>query len=69
MTIFFYLQNLTSRRSPVIYNIVNQRGKVAKLCIFKSVFRLGEDIIGFFDFSGSQVPCYQVCMLFYYLFS
>ncbi|KAK2727836.1 RAB6A-GEF complex partner protein 2-like isoform X2 [Artemia franciscana] len=53
------LTNLTSRRSPVIYNIVNQRGKVAKLCIFKSVFRLGEDIIGFFDFSGSQVPCYQ----------
>ncbi|KAG7251903.1 hypothetical protein CRUP_031366, partial [Coryphaenoides rupestris] len=36
----------TSRRCPSMFNITNMRGKVAKFCIFKIAYRLGEEIIG-----------------------
>ncbi len=43
-----------------MFNITNVRGKVAKFCIFKIVYRLGEDIIGTFTFSEGDIPCLQV---------
>lgn len=46
------------------YNITNARGKVGKFCLFKLAYKLGEDIVGVFDFTGSTVPCVQVT---YYL--
>uniref|UniRef100_A0A8C6UFS5 GP1 homolog, RAB6A GEF complex partner 1 n=1 Tax=Neogobius melanostomus TaxID=47308 RepID=A0A8C6UFS5_9GOBI len=49
----------TSRRCPHMFNITNVRGKVAKFCIFKIVYRLGEDIIGTFNFSEGDIPCLQ----------
>uniref|UniRef100_G3Q5W1 GP1 homolog, RAB6A GEF complex partner 1 n=1 Tax=Gasterosteus aculeatus TaxID=69293 RepID=G3Q5W1_GASAC len=49
----------TSRRCPHMFNITNMRGKVAKFCIFKTVYRLGEDIIGTFNFSEGDIPCLQ----------
>ncbi|KAK6323315.1 hypothetical protein J4Q44_G00056540 [Coregonus suidteri] len=49
----------TSRRCPHLFNITNMRGKVAKFCIFKTVYRLGEDIIGTFNFSEGDIPCIQ----------
>lgn len=53
------LDCLSSRRTLSSYIITNHLGKVGKFCIFKSVFKLGEDIIGFFDFSDSEIPCVQ----------
>ncbi|XP_033839875.1 RAB6A-GEF complex partner protein 2 [Periophthalmus magnuspinnatus] len=49
----------TSRRCPHMFNITNMRGKVAKFCIFKTVYRLGEDIIGTFNFAEGDIPCLQ----------
>ncbi|KAK1890282.1 RAB6A-GEF complex partner protein 2 [Dissostichus eleginoides] len=49
----------TSRRCPHMFNITNMRGKVAKFCIFKMVYRLGEDIVGTFNFSEGDIPCLQ----------
>uniref|UniRef100_A0A8C2X0S7 GP1 homolog, RAB6A GEF complex partner 1 n=1 Tax=Cyclopterus lumpus TaxID=8103 RepID=A0A8C2X0S7_CYCLU len=49
----------TSRRCPHMFNITNVRGKVAKFCIFKTVYRLGEDIVGTFNFSEGDIPCLQ----------
>lgn len=49
----------TSRRCPHMFNITNMRGKVAKFCIFKIVYRLGEDIVGTFNFSEGDIPCLQ----------
>ncbi|CAL9694615.1 unnamed protein product [Knipowitschia caucasica] len=49
----------TSRRCPHMFNITNMRGKVAKFCIFKTVYRLGEDIIGTFNFTEGEIPCLQ----------
>lgn len=49
----------TSRRCPHMFNITNVRGKVAKFCIFKIVYRLGEDIIGTFNFAEGDIPCLQ----------
>lgn len=46
--------------STDLFNITNMRGKVAKFCIFKTVYRLGEDIIGTFTFSEGDIPCLQV---------
>uniref|UniRef100_A0A3Q3DZ60 GP1 homolog, RAB6A GEF complex partner 1 n=1 Tax=Labrus bergylta TaxID=56723 RepID=A0A3Q3DZ60_9LABR len=49
----------TSRRCPQMFNITDSRGKVAKFCMFKTVYRLGEDIIGTFNFSEGDIPCLQ----------
>lgn len=56
----FELQNLTARRSPNSYMITNTRGKVGRFCLFKSAYKLGEDIVGTFDFSVGNVTCMQV---------
>ncbi|XP_014662258.1 PREDICTED: RAB6A-GEF complex partner protein 2-like isoform X2 [Priapulus caudatus] len=53
------LQCATSRRGPNYYNITNARGKVCKFCLFRSSYRLGEDIVGTFDFTVATIPCVQ----------
>lgn len=54
-----YLQNLTSRRCPSFYVITNKRGRVGRFCLFKSNYKLGEDIVGTLDFSAQTVKCIQ----------
>lgn len=54
------LQNLTARRSPNFYNITNGRGRVVRFCLFKNSYKLGEDIVGTFDFTNATVSCSQV---------
>ncbi|KAF1555438.1 RAB6A-GEF complex partner protein 2, partial [Eudyptes schlegeli] len=49
----------TSRRSLHLYNISNTRGKVGTFCIFKTVYKIGEDVIGTFNFSEGDIPCLQ----------
>uniref|UniRef100_A0A8C0AV12 RGP1 homolog, RAB6A GEF complex partner 1 n=1 Tax=Buteo japonicus TaxID=224669 RepID=A0A8C0AV12_9AVES len=49
----------TSRRSLHLYNISNTRGKVGSFCIFKTVYKIGEDVIGTFNFSEGDIPCLQ----------
>lgn len=53
------LQNITAKRSPNFYNITNSRGKVARFCLFKQAYRLGEDIVGTFDFEQTDVSCIE----------
>lgn len=50
-----------------MFNITNMRGKVAKFCIFKTVYRLGEDIVGTFNFSEGDIPCLQVPFMFLHI--
>jgi len=47
----------TCHRTPHSFNITSTLGRVAKFFIFKTVYRLGEDIIGVFNFSDGVVPC------------
>ncbi|XP_018573553.1 RAB6A-GEF complex partner protein 2 [Anoplophora glabripennis] len=54
------LQNITARRNPNFYMITNLWGKVARFCLFKPAYKLGEDIIGTFDFTVATVNCMQV---------
>ncbi|XP_065299174.1 RAB6A-GEF complex partner protein 2 isoform X2 [Dermacentor albipictus] len=54
-----FLEDLTSRRRPSYYNVTHQNGRVVRFCLLKSCFRLGEDIVGMFDFSEATVPCVQ----------
>jgi RAB6A-GEF complex partner protein 2 len=54
-----YLQNITARRRPNFYVISNLRGKVGRFCLFKSDYRLGEDIVGSLDFTERTVRCVQ----------
>ena len=42
------------------YNITNARGKVAKFCLFKQAYKIGDDIVGTCDFSEATIPCVQV---------
>lgn len=49
-----------SKKMPNIYKITNSRGRVVNLSLFKTSFRLGDDIIGILDFSDSVVQCVQV---------
>ncbi|XP_035666697.1 RAB6A-GEF complex partner protein 2-like isoform X1 [Branchiostoma floridae] len=53
------LTTITGRKSPNVYNITNQRGTVGKFTLFKSAYRIGEDIVGSFDYAGASVPCMQ----------
>ncbi|KAK6639758.1 hypothetical protein RUM43_008033 [Polyplax serrata] len=53
------LQNVTARRCPNFYNITNVHGKVVRFCLFKQAYKLGEDIVGTFDFTDATVPCVQ----------
>ncbi|XP_046991942.1 RAB6A-GEF complex partner protein 2 isoform X2 [Schistocerca americana] len=57
------LQNVTARRSPNFYNITNAKGKVVRFCLFKQAYKLGEDIVGTFDFTDSTVPCVQFSVM------
>ena len=40
--------------------ISNTWGKVARFCLFKPAYKLGEDVIGTFDFTVATVNCMQV---------
>lgn len=51
------LTTITSRRNSHIYNIVSERGSVGHFCLFKSAYRIGEEIVGSFDFSNSLIIC------------
>ncbi|XP_046399104.1 RAB6A-GEF complex partner protein 2 isoform X1 [Ischnura elegans] len=53
------LQNITARRYPYYFNITNSKGNVVRFCIFKLAYKLGEDIVGTFDFSEATIPCVQ----------
>lgn len=55
-----HLQNVTARRRPNFYLISNKRGCVGRFCLFKSAYKLGEDIVGTLDFSCRTVRCVQV---------
>jgi RAB6A-GEF complex partner protein 2 len=54
-----YLQSITARRRPNFYVISNMRGKVGRFCLFKSDYRIGEDIVGTLDFTDRTVRCVQ----------
>lgn len=54
-----FLEDLTSRRRPSYYNVTHGSGRVVRFCLLKTCFRLGEDIVGTFDFSQATVPCVQ----------
>ena len=56
----YFLQTLTAKRSPNFYNITKSQGRVVRFCLFKQTYKLGEDIVGTFDFSEATVPCVQV---------
>ena len=43
-----------------VYNIVSDRGSVGRFCLFKSAYRIGEEIVGSFDFSDSLIICLKV---------
>lgn len=51
------IEYLAGHRIPHNFNITSTFGKVAKFFIFKTVYRLGEDIIGLFDFTEGLVKC------------
>lgn len=54
------LQNITARRTPNFYMISNTRGKVGRFCLFKNAYKLGEDVVGTFDFTVASVTCVQL---------
>jgi len=53
------MQVLGSRRSPSVYKVTNSQGRVVNLCLFKTSYRLGEDVVGTLDFSEAVVSCMQ----------
>ncbi|ESP03322.1 hypothetical protein LOTGIDRAFT_199337 [Lottia gigantea] len=53
------MATVTARKSPHSYNITNSHGRVAKLLLFKQAFKLGDDIVGVFEFKEGNVPCVQ----------
>lgn len=57
---FLHFQNITARRNPNFYMITNMWGRVARFCLFKPAYKIGEDVIGTFDFTVATINCMQV---------
>lgn len=57
------LSTITSRKAPHDYKIANSDGTIGIFTLLKSSVRLGEDIIGVFDFSPGKVSCVQFTVL------
>jgi len=53
------VQDITGKRRASYYNIANTRGKVCKFCLFKTDYRLGEDIVASLDFTLGTLQCVQ----------
>ena len=51
---------IAARRKATHYDIRATEGRrVGKLCLFKTAYKLGEDILGLFDFSDVDLSCLQ----------
>lgn len=46
-------------RKLTYYNISNSQGRIAELCLVKRDFKLGEEIVGAFNFAVGHVACLQ----------
>ncbi|XP_052902894.1 RAB6A-GEF complex partner protein 2 [Anopheles moucheti] len=55
-----YLRGVTARRRPNFFMINNKWGKVGRFCLFKSAYKLGEDIVATIDFSCGTIKCVQL---------
>jgi len=53
------LQSLSTHKNMSQYNITNAHGRVVRFSIYKSSYRLGEDIFAIMNFAGAEVPCVQ----------
>ena len=53
------VQDITSKRRTSYFNIANTKGKLCKFCLFKTDYRLGEDIVASLDFTIGTVECVQ----------
>ncbi|CAF0875016.1 unnamed protein product [Brachionus calyciflorus] len=53
------LEDLTARMNVSHFNVANQDGKVVKITMNKTNYKIGDKIIGFLDFSEAQVPCVE----------
>ncbi|XP_028407114.1 RAB6A-GEF complex partner protein 2-like [Dendronephthya gigantea] len=51
------LTTITCKKSQYIYNVVNKDGLVGCFILFKSAYRIGDEILGIFDFRGCKVKC------------
>eukprot|EP00052_Salpingoeca_macrocollata_P016187 m.129745 g.129745 ORF g.129745 m.129745 type:complete len:515 (-) comp19957_c0_seq3:67-1611(-) len=54
------LASLSRKRKPHVFKIGTGDRAVVRFFISKCTFRLGEDVLGWFDFSVGNVPCYQI---------
>lgn len=51
------LTTITCKKSQYIYNVVNKNGLVGCFILFKSAYRIGDEILGIFDFRECKVKC------------
>lgn len=47
------------------YNIQSSLGIVGKFCLSRHYYRLGEDILGSFDFTDASLKCFKVSFCFF----
>ena len=59
------LQEPSARRVATFYDVRNSKGRVGRLCLFKTSFRLGEDVVGLFDFAEAESQCMQYSVSLY----
>uniref|UniRef100_UPI00359024C9 RAB6A-GEF complex partner protein 2 isoform X4 n=1 Tax=Myxine glutinosa TaxID=7769 RepID=UPI00359024C9 len=57
------IMEATAQRNPSTFNITSPWGKVGRFSIGRTVYRLGEDVVGSFDFSNCTVPCLHLTVL------
>ncbi len=52
---------------PGVYNITFASRRVVKVCLPKTVFRIGEELVGWLTFD-TEIPCMQVRLMAYICF-
>ena len=59
-TVLHAITSLSRRRKPQIFKIGCADKVAVKFHLSKPVYKIGEDVIGWFDFNGTTASCYQV---------
>eukprot|EP00050_Salpingoeca_kvevrii_P019175 m.83214 g.83214 ORF g.83214 m.83214 type:complete len:484 (+) comp8294_c0_seq3:39-1490(+) len=55
---------LSQRRKPNVFKISFGEDKcVVQIQLSKTTYRIGEDVLGWFDWTESNVPCYQIAVM------
>jgi len=62
------IEDLTAASTTCNYNVTSPDGKIVKITLNKTNYKVGDKIVAFLDFSDAQVSCVEVILSIFTLF-